>query len=77
MAPLRVGLEAGFQFRQAAMLGWAREESLVDIGRREPTDTPNDDSLVLFIPLQRGPRANPELPPNGRGNRDLALRGEA
>jgi hypothetical protein len=75
MAPLRMGPQAGLQFTEAAPLRRARKEGLVHIGRREPADTPNDDLLAFLVPLQRGARANAELPPNGYGNRDLTLCG--
>ena len=45
----------------------------MQIGGGEPTNTPDYDALALFMPLQRGTRANTELPPNGRRNRDLPL----
>ena len=48
----------------------------MEIGGCEPTDTPNDDLLAFLVPLQRGARANAELPPNGCGNRDLTLCGD-
>ena len=48
----------------------------MEIGGREPTDTPNDDLLAFLMPFQRGARANAELPANGGRNRDLPLGGE-
>jgi hypothetical protein len=74
--PLHMGLQASFQFPKAPPPRWLREQSRVEIGRREPTDPPNHDLFAFFLPFQRRARANPKLPPNGRGNRDLPLCGE-
>jgi hypothetical protein len=45
----------------------------MEIGRRKPTDTPNNDLLAFLMPLQRGTRPDTELSPNESGNRDLTL----
>ena len=63
-----MGLQASFQFPKAPPPGWLREQSRVEIGGREPTDPPNYDLFAFLLPLERGARANPKLPPNGGGN---------
>ena len=45
----------------------------MQIGGGKPSNTPDYDPLAFLMPLQRGTRANTELPPNRRRNRDLPL----
>jgi hypothetical protein len=63
-----MGLKAGLQFPEAPPPGWAREESLMEIGGGEPTDAPNHYLLAFLMPLECRARANAELPPNRSGN---------
>jgi hypothetical protein len=77
MAPLRVGLTALLEFRQAPTSRRLREERGVQIGRREPTNPPNYDVLAFLMPLEGGTWTDAKLPSNSSRNRDLALGGEA
>src|SRR5262249_49570912 len=77
MASLRVGLEALPELGQAPTPRRLGEEGLVQIGRCEPTDAPNDYLLALLMPLEGRPWANAKLPSNRGRDRDLTLRGEA
>jgi hypothetical protein len=77
MAPLRVGLTAFLEFRQAPTSRRLGEKSDVQIGRREPTNPPNYDLLAFLMPLEGGTWTDAKLPSNGGRNRDLALGGEA
>jgi hypothetical protein len=76
MTPLCVGPDSSLQFAQTATLRGLREDRLVEICRSKATDTSNNDLLALLMPLEHGTGADTELPPNGGGNRDLALCGE-
>jgi hypothetical protein len=77
MAPLRMGPQAGLQLTEAAPLRRAREEGLVQIRRREPADTPNDDLLAFLVPLERRAWTDAESPPNDRRNRNPTVRSES
>ena len=55
-----MGPQAGLQFIEAAPLWRTRKEGLVQLGRREPADTPDDDLFAFLVPLQSRARTYAE-----------------
>jgi hypothetical protein len=76
MASQSVALQASLQLLKTAPLRRTREDSLVEIRGREPSDAPDDDPVALLVPFQRGAWADAEFSPDRRWNRYLALSGE-
>src|SRR5579862_1252896 len=63
-----VAPDAVLQFPQRPRFRRTREERLVQVPRRVPSDSPDDHLPAVLVPLDDGARSNAELLPHFRGH---------
>jgi hypothetical protein len=76
MPGLLVSRDPLLELLEGSALGRLLEQGPVNVLRAIAARTPDDDPLILFVPLQDRTRTDAELPEDFLGHGDLSLRGE-
>jgi hypothetical protein len=77
MPPPHVLRDAVLQLNQRPTPRPPLEQGIVQVLRRVPAGSPDDDCRALLVPFQNGTRTDAEATPHLGRDRDLALRGYA